>query len=223
MGVRPTWVQEVLVPRVFDGCTRLCLLMRQEGSDKSTFHNYTAVYHTLFARLSDSPVRLFELGIGTNNTSFPSNMGADGVPGASLRAWARYFPQGQIYGGDIDRDILFSDETARIHTYYCDQTRPADVETALAAAGGDFDIIIDDGLHTWAANLAFFEAAAPFLRPHGVFIIEDLLPATAAAAIVHMDDIMRKHRLSYGCVLELPHPYNTNDNRLAIFARDAPS
>ena len=56
-------------------------------------------------------LNIFEVGLGTNNVDVPSNMGKDGKPGASLRAWRDYFPN-----ADIDTRILFKED--KIQTFY---------------------------------------------------------------------------------------------------------
>jgi hypothetical protein len=69
--------------------TALCEIMERHGSDKGgkpgSWHNYTTVYHSLFEADKERYTRVFELGLGTNNTSIKSNMGVNGKPGASLR------------------------------------------------------------------------------------------------------------------------------------------
>jgi hypothetical protein len=93
--------------------------MTRHGSDKGKgqgWHNYTTIYSVLFGKLHDQPFLIFELGLGTNNPNFPVNMGINGRPGASLRAWRELFPRALVYGADIDRDILFEED--RIKTFY---------------------------------------------------------------------------------------------------------
>ena len=46
-------------------------------------------------------------------------MGPKGKPGASVRAFRDYFTKAQIFGADIDSEILFSEK--RIKTYEVDQ------------------------------------------------------------------------------------------------------
>jgi len=100
--------------------TELCTIMTDAGSDKgSGWHNYTILYHFLFHERRNAVRSLFEVGIGTNFADMPSNMGGNGIPGASLRGWRDYFPEAQIVGADADRRVLFSEE--RITTYYVDQ------------------------------------------------------------------------------------------------------
>lgn len=157
--------------------TPLCSLMDNYGSDKgprkgdTTHHTYTEVYHELFNTMSTQTLNVFEMGIGTNNTNIPANMGVNGRPGASLRGWRDYFPQSTIYGADIDKNILFEED--RIHTVFCDQLNPFIIRSMWKSLP-DMDVIIDDGLHTFEANVAFFENSLHKLKPTGLFIIEDI-------------------------------------------------
>jgi len=157
--------------------TPLCPLMDAYGSDKgprkndSTHHTYTEVYHTLFKDRMDQTLTVFEMGLGTNNTNILSNMGPNGRPGASLRAWRDYFRQSLIYGADIDRDVLFAED--RIQTVYCDQLNPEVIRTMWDSLP-DMDIIIDDGLHTFEANVTLFENSIHKLKPNGIYVIEDI-------------------------------------------------
>ena len=135
--------------------TELCKIMGKSGSDKgninlsNTAHNYTILYDYLFSHLKDKEIRLFELGLGTNNPNLPSSMGINGVPGASLYGWKEYFPKAKIYGADIDKNILFN--TDDIKTYYCDQRSSQIIQNmwnSNTELKDEFDIIIEDGLHT---------------------------------------------------------------------------
>lgn len=157
--------------------TELCDIMNKFGSDKGNHvhHNYTTLYDNLFSKMRGEKIRIFELGLGTNNPLIPSNMGVNGKPGASLRGWAEYFPQGQIFGADIDRDILFSED--RIETYYCDQRDSSSIKLmwSFPSLSGEFDIIIEDGLHECYANVIFFENSIYKLKKGGYYIIEDVI------------------------------------------------
>src|SRR5437762_434044 len=106
--------------------TKMCRVMTKYGSDKGRLNNYTPVYSALFKDCYDRPLRVFELGLGSNNTALPSNMGPYGAPGASLRGWRELFPHALVYGADIDRGILFQED--RIKTFYCDQLDRASVQ-----------------------------------------------------------------------------------------------
>ncbi len=164
--------------------TRLEELFALYGSDKGSNgierrpypwppHNYAVVYEFLFRNCRQSVVNLVECGIGTNHTDTKSNMTSSGRPGASLRAWRDYFPRATIHGLDIDSRILFSED--RILTYQVDQTDSRSVESFWTNSGvTSAEIIIDDGLHTFEAGVAFFEASFPYLAQGGIYVIEDV-------------------------------------------------
>ncbi|HEY8615770.1 hypothetical protein [Phenylobacterium sp.] len=138
-------------------------------------HTYTDVYGRLYDHCRHYVRTVFECGIGTNNISLPSHMGARGRPGASLRAWRDYFPNAQIIGADVDADILFEEE--RIRTYHVDQTDPASIARLWAQLPDQtFDLMLDDGLHTFEAGLCLFENSFHKVAPEGVYIIEDIKP-----------------------------------------------
>lgn len=136
-------------------------------------HSYTDFYSHLFMFGKDRAFNLFECGIGTNNSSLKSTMGQEGQPGASLYMWREYFPNANIYGGDIDRKILFNDE--RIKTFYLDQTSSNSVENFFAETGNQkFEVMIDDGLHEFNAGKTLFMTAQKYLTESGIYIIEDV-------------------------------------------------
>lgn len=165
----------------------LTALCDKYGSDKGSFgtkevpynwpaHNYVDYYSRIFGQFRENVNKVFECGIGTNNLDFPSNMSKTGKPGASLRVWRDYFPNAQIYGADIDRNILFNEE--RIRTHYIDQLSEHDIaEFWNWTVEKDFDIIIDDGLHTFEGGRTLFVNSIQQLAPNGVFIIEDVTPS----------------------------------------------
>jgi SAM-dependent methyltransferase len=152
--------------------------MGSHGSDKgsanitNSWHNYTTLYHSLLK--GQEVHRVFELGLGTTDVSIPNNMGPNGKPGASLRGWAEYFPQARIFGADIDKRILF--EEGRIKTYYCDQLDRIAIRSMWLRADlqEGFDLIVDDGLHRYDANVCFFENSIHKLQTGGLYIIEDI-------------------------------------------------
>lgn len=136
-------------------------------------HNYTDYYSMLFLQNKEKVKKVFECGIGTNNESVESNMTVSGKPGASLRMWRDFFPNAEVYGVDIDRSVLFSEE--RIHTDYLDQT---DSDSILGYWQkldiSDFDLMIDDGLHNFEAVTNLFLNSFDKLSDDGIYIIEDV-------------------------------------------------
>ena len=199
--------------------TILCEIMGRHRSDKGhaniteSWHNYTTFYYSLFKDRRDTPLRLFELGLGTNNPNILSNIGPDGVPGASLYGWKDFFPLAHIFGADIDKDILFQED--RIQTFYCDQTNPDTIKEMWDTLD-PFDIIIEDGLHTFEANVCFFENSIHKLNTNGYYIIEDVLKEEEPFFL----EKIKEWQLTYpDCVftmLTIPSTKNSFDNALVV-------
>jgi len=151
-------------------------LMDYYGSDKggkNNHHNFTDYYSEIFYSKRQSVKNFLEVGLGTNNENIPSNMGRSGKPLASIRAWRDYFTNAQIFGADIDHKIL-KNET-RITTHYVDQTDPVSIKKMYDYFGVDkFDVILEDGLHEFSANIIFFENSIDYLDEKGTYIIEDI-------------------------------------------------
>ena len=205
--------------------TELCFIMNYFGSDKgdpecTKRHTYTRMYYELFKPVRDHPLRIFELGLGTNNTNFPSNMGVDGKPGASLRGWKQFFSQAQIFGADIDAGILFQEY--RIRTFFCDQGSPASIKelwTKYELASDPMDIIIDDAYHVFDYNVIFFENSWQNLAKGGIYIIEDIMYYTLDAWREKIAQWEQQYpSLSFRlCVI--PHELNSDDNTMLIIQR----
>jgi hypothetical protein len=164
----------------------LAELCDKHGSDKGSIglaqkpypwkpHNYTDYYFQLFDFKKEHVKTVFECGIGTNNVNLPSNMSSTGKPGASLRVWRDYFYNAKIYGADVDSEILFKED--RIETYYLNQLDVDSIKNYWNIVGPQkFDIMIDDGLHTFKAGKNLFEHSIHMLKLDGIYIIEDVSP-----------------------------------------------
>ena len=148
---------------------RLKILFNNNGSDKSV-HGYHILYAKLLKEISENPT-ILEIGIGSNNISIPSNMGEKGFPGASLKVFSEIYPHSEIFGADIDKQILKNFKNVKM--YYLDQN---DLKTYNNDVINEkyFDLIIDDGLHMQSANLNTLIFALERLKPGGVLVIEDI-------------------------------------------------
>ena len=95
--------------------------------------------------------------------------------GSSLRAWSKIFPKANIFGADKNKNFLF--EEPKIKTFYTDQLDKSELNNlAKQLDNKNFDVIIDDGLHTFDANINTFEALFPFLKSKtGTYFIEDII------------------------------------------------
>jgi len=199
--------------------TPLCELMTAFQSDKgSGKHNYTQLYWRLLAPYRRSAASVLEVGIGTNFTDVPSSMGLNGVPGASLRAWRAFFTKANIYGADVDRRILFSED--RITTHYIDQLNSATIDDFFASVKEeDFDIIIDDGLHRFDANHNLFSTSQSRLSSSGLYLIEDIVGSVENVSL-YCEMIVNSGMC--GAVVRLPNALNVDDdNCVAILCPDA--
>jgi hypothetical protein len=150
---------------------RLAPLFEKYGTDKLA-HGYADFYEVLLGRWREDIKTLLEIGIGTMIPGAWSSMvgfGGPGYrPGGSLRAWRDWMTNAEIYGLDTQLDCMITDEP-RITTILgnsCDHN--------AAAAFGTFDVIIDDGSHSYTDQMATFRAQWPLLRSGGLYVIEDL-------------------------------------------------
>ena len=174
--VRPVKLEDFVGAGIENADTdELRALFQKYGSDKSTGHNYHLLYSWLLGARRRDDLTILEIGLGTNNIDVPSNMGLEGKPGASLRAFRDWAPPSRIYGADVDKRILFREE--RIETFFVDQTQRGTLqELAARFAPGSFDLIIDDGLHNSEANLNTLLFALPLIKDDGALVIEDIGP-----------------------------------------------
>mgnify|MGYP001815917677 FL=1 len=105
----------------------------KHGCDKGGRHGYERVYEPAFAGVRDEPFRLLEIGI---------------LRGESLAAWLDYFPRAEIVAIDLFGRVPAKDVPAlshpRVEWHKHDSTQPIDL--------GHFDLAIDDGLQTFAAE-----------------------------------------------------------------------
>ena len=140
----------------------LAKLLNMYKSDKSSTHGYEYIYQPVFDQVlsESSSLKISEIGLGTNNIEFLSNMGVWGKPGASCRAFRDFDQRITVHGGDIDRRVLFEED--RISTDFVDQLNISSLVSFLSA--DQFDVLIDDGLHVPRANFNFLSAALSCFR-----------------------------------------------------------
>lgn len=171
---------------------KLKALFDRFGSDKANVHDYYLLYAGLLRNKQD--INIFEMGLGTNHLEMISNMGPGGMPGASLRAFKAMYPFAKIYGADIDKRILFSEE--RITTFYADQLDTGSLQALHEQLSPlTFDLIIDDGLHTPEANINTLSFAVKLLAPAGHFVIEDIKETDIAFYILMKQSLQKDFKV----------------------------
>ena len=132
-----------------------------EGADKSSsmdLHwDYLRHYEKFLRQYRNSEINVIEIGV---------------AKGASLRAWHKYFPLANVVGIDIWPECA-SQAGDRIFIEIGSQDDP--VFLAKVCEKYPPTIIIDDGSHQADHIIHTFERAFPFLRPGGLYIVEDLV------------------------------------------------
>lgn len=152
------------------------------GSDKCEWHSYGRIYDALFA--GKTVRKMLEIGIGCKEV-----MGQAYENGASLRMWAEYFPEAEIYGLDIRPEALINE--GRIHSFQCDQGRISSLRLARAKVGDGFDLIVDDGSHIAEHQVLSAQVFWPAVAPDGRYVIEDVYnPAEVAPFLPFANDVV---------------------------------
>ena len=139
-------------------------ILNECNSDKARKHHYHEAYNELFESYRDKEFNLLEIGV---------------FKGESIEAWVKYFPKATIYGVDI-----FERESEQhIAILGHNRVRWAKQDSTLGSVkqwqGIEFDIIIDDGLHTPEANMRTFQNFWP--QCSGTYFIEDVWPIHSMA------------------------------------------
>jgi hypothetical protein len=178
-------------------------------------HSYADFYELIFGNMRHSlNVKIFECGIGTDDPSLPSSMGLKGRPGASLRVWRDWFQDALVIGADIDKNILFSEPG--IMTYYVDQTDAQSVKSLWENVPVEmFDVMIDDGLHTFEAGSTLFENSIGKLSKNGYYVIEDVKSADLDCFRKYFS--LRAENVYY--VRLIRHEYSLDDNTLVVIRK----
>lgn len=144
-------------------------LANKYGTDKGDQHhekhNYTPIYEK-YMGASRNGLDLLEIGI--NDPRFP---------GSGMLMWLEWLgPFSMYYGIDINIDEnLKNIERAnekRCELIYADQTKPDNLLRAIKMVDG-ISYIIDDGIHTFEAQVNSFFTLFPKLNKGGVYFIED--------------------------------------------------
>lgn len=133
----------------------------KHGTDKQIAkgHGYTVYYEKHFESIRNDNIKLLELGVRE---------------GWSINMWAEYFPNGDFWGIDNDKEHLCpkSFDNKKINFSIGSQ----DDEVFLKSVCGEnkFNIIIDDCSHMSNLSIRSFEILFPYVKNGGLYIIEDL-------------------------------------------------
>ena len=142
---------------------KIAKCMNEAGSDKHSDHNYSHAYSHFISMLpSTDNINFLEIGI--------ANVEPDK---SSLHGWSNIFETGNIYGVDINPEKMIN--TDRIKTFVIDQGSLIDLSRFRESTNYvKFDIILDDGSHSFSDALTSFQYLINSLKDTGIYMIEDI-------------------------------------------------
>lgn len=164
-------------------------------------HRYDRVYEPALKHLQNVEFNMLEVGI---------------FHGESMEAHFEYFHKANLYGIDIfgrvpekDIPVLKKD---RVNWCNCDSIAPLNDEFKTMVEGIEFDVIIDDGLHTHDSQRRTFENLIPYLKKGGMYFIEDVWPFDRMDEKERNNSWIKKHPNDYSDtqytkLLETINPY----------------
>lgn len=121
------------------------------------WHHYFDIYERFLAPFRGRTVTLLEIGV---------------FQGGSLEMWRAYLgPQARVVGIDVDPACAaYAGEGVQV--FIGDQADPEFLRRVLAETGPP-DLVVDDGGHTAAQQIASFETIYPVLPCPGIYLVED--------------------------------------------------
>jgi hypothetical protein len=151
------------------------------GLDKNikVSHNYIPCYEKLFKDLKYKTKNLLEIGIGGMYNLPKTLTQGDNTrnyyrSGNSLRMWRDYFTEASVYGIDINKNLMFTEN--RIKTFVANQNSKQDLQLVMDKIDTKLDIIIDDGSHMGEHQVFSFIHLNKHLSDNGIYVIEDIQP-----------------------------------------------
>jgi len=150
----------------------------RSGTDKVRQHAYQWLYDRYIPRFIERakrtgvPVRVFEIGLGCDMHY---------APGPSGRTWLELFSQVGIEltfleydKACLERWLELPEIKSRGVKGYAGDQRDEALLARIGQERGPFDIAVDDGGHTMAMQVHTMRTMAQFVRPGGVFVLEDM-------------------------------------------------
>ena len=136
------------------------------SSDKFDLGYVDTFYNPLFAPIKNNVSNILEIGIQN---------------GYSLRLWRDFFTNANIYGVDIDLVDLSLFYEDRITPIYTDAYNTSFTNTLKDAY---FDIVIDDGPHTYESMVFFLQNYITKVKPGGFLILEDIVDRSWTPSLI---------------------------------------
>ena len=128
-------------------------------TDKNTVHSYLPEYEKLLSHKKESAANILEIGINQ---------------GGSIKLWADYFTNAQVYGLDVEKTPEWLKVYNRVTTFQQNAYDQNFIKSHFIDKNIKFDIIIDDGPHTLEAMNFAAANYTKLLTENGIIIIEDI-------------------------------------------------
>lgn len=140
-----------------------CIYVNEEGGDKYSEKNYNLIYEKYFLPYKFEKINILEIGI---------------LQGYSLVVHSDYFPNGSLYGYDIDTKPFYNNKVyleslGAFKNNNIKEIREINSINNIKISN-NFKIILDDGDHNPCAQVKTFEVYFPLLEKDGIYIIEDV-------------------------------------------------
>lgn len=137
------------------------------STDKNTAHSYIELYQNLLSTKKDTATHILEVGIGPRQPN-----------GGSIKMWANYFTNANIYALDIIPISEVNPELinhSRIYLHTSSDAYNADFFTnTFLSKQMKFDILLDDGPHTLNSMVSFITLYHQVMKEDGILMIEDV-------------------------------------------------
>jgi SAM-dependent methyltransferase len=167
-------------------------LSLQKDTDKNLWHNYGHIYQTLLAQHEQKTVNFLEIGI---------------YSGGSTKSFESFFsPDSRIVAVDIDISKIRHKFGSNVSIIQADAFTKEFVDK-LIQDHGQFDIILDDSLHTYESHDFLLTNHYELLKQNGLMLIEDITYPE-----INLKELCKKHKCFY--IDNRYHlPYNRESNQ----------
>jgi SAM-dependent methyltransferase len=171
-------------------------------TSKVDLHNYIPTYENLFNDFKNKSIDFLEIGI---------------YNGGSLKLWRDYFTHANITGIDIVYTETAKNTLANtnVNVYLSDSTDSNSDVLITKIQNTDFDIIIDDGCHSFESQYKTLQNYWKKLKNGGIYIIEDIEPRT----LYNSNFISMFKMISDFEIINLSKQDNRDDSILFIFRK----
>ena len=146
-------------------------------TDKNLWHNYGHIYQVLLAQYEQKTINFLEIGI---------------YSGGSTKSFESFFsPDSKIVAVDIDLSKIIHKFGSNVSIIQADAFRKEFIDK-LTQEHGQFDIILDDSLHSYESHEFLLTNYIQLLKPNGLMLIEDITYPES-----NLKELCKKHKCFY--------------------------